>query len=67
MSQLNITQLLGINLQQIFEGDAQNPQTGTFTNPCCLRFNDLLRMFPHSYPFLRQVWHERKLEMIEIP
>ena len=33
MSQLNITQLLGINLQEIFEGDVQNPQKGTFTNP----------------------------------
>ena len=24
----------GYNLQQIFEGDVQNPQKGTFTNPC---------------------------------
>ena len=29
MSQLNITQLF----QQIFEGDVQNPQKGTLTNP----------------------------------
>ena len=36
MSQLNITQLLGIfHLQQIFEGDVQNPQR-TFTNPCTM-------------------------------
>ena len=31
MSQLNITQLLGIDLQQVFEGDVQNPQKGTLT------------------------------------
>ena len=24
----------GYNIQQIFEGDIQNPQKGTFTNPC---------------------------------
>jgi hypothetical protein len=24
----------GYNLQQIFEGDVQNPQNGTFTKPC---------------------------------
>jgi len=24
----------GYNFQQIFEGDVQNPQKGTFTNPC---------------------------------
>ena len=24
----------GYNLQRIFEGDVQNPQKGTFTNPC---------------------------------
>ena len=35
LPQLNITQLLGIfHLQQIWEGDVQNPQKGTFTNPC---------------------------------
>ena len=25
----------GYNFPQIFEGDVQNPQKGTFTNPCC--------------------------------
>ena len=31
----HITQLLGrFHLQQIFEGHVQNPQKGTFTNPC---------------------------------
>ena len=29
----HITQLLGINLQQIFQGDVQKTQKGTFTNP----------------------------------
>ena len=27
----------GYNLQQIWEGDVQNPQKGTFTNPCFLK------------------------------
>ena len=35
MSQLNITQLLGTKIQQIVEGDVQNPQKGTYTNPWC--------------------------------
>ena len=34
MSEMNITQLVGCNFQQIFEVDVQNPQKGTFTNPC---------------------------------
>ena len=29
----------GCNIQQVFEGDVQNPQKGTFTNPC--------KAFPH--------------------
>ena len=44
MSQLNITQLLGIKIQQnqqIFEGDVQNPQKGTFTNPCSIKMLSL--------------------------
>ena len=41
----------GYNIQQIFEGDAQNPQKGTFTDPCSICFirwkpadRNLLRM-----------------------
>ena len=40
MSQLNITQLLGSRFQQIFGGDIQNPQKGTFTNPCQITHQD---------------------------
>ena len=37
VQKFNITQQnWGDNLQDIFEGDVQNPHKGTFTNPCCV-------------------------------
>ena len=51
------TSTIGDIISNRFEGDGQNPQKGTFTNPCYSQHNEALdidtatalRMFTHNY------------------